>query len=284
MTQASSTQRDRGLAAWWYGLLAVLLIFMIPVAQAGSARNWLSDQNRATLEQGQEIDALVELDQTEAVTLAEARRRQAALIHDDDAILAERVASYQRQKENLFTWLPADQVLLKRDYSHLPMLFVRLHSPAALQALLKQPGVKAVYSNVKLRHMLAQSLPLIQQPETAAQGGTGTGTTVAVLDTGVDYTRAAFGSCSVPGGACKVAYAADFAPDDGARDDAGHGTNVAGIVLGVAPASRIIALDVFRTDGCGPDMDRCANAADIIAAINWAIANKAARTYALTGG
>jgi hypothetical protein len=136
-----------------------------------------------------------------------------------------------------------------------------------LQALVRQPGVKAVHSNIRLHSMLAQSLPLIRQPETAAQGGAGTGTTVAVLDTGVDYTRAAFGGCAAPGGSCKVAFARDFAPDDGARDSDGHGTNVAGIVLGVAPGARIAALDVFRNDGF-------AYSNDLIAAIDWVIANQ----------
>ena len=112
-------------------------------------------------------------------------------------------------------------------------------------------------------------MPLINQPPVAAAGFAGTGTVVAVLDTGVDYTKAAFGSCSGPGysAGCKVIAAYDFAPLDYSKDDDGHGVNVAGIVLGVAPNTRIIALDVFRTDGL-------AYSPDVIDAINWVIANK----------
>jgi subtilisin family serine protease len=40
----------------------------------------------------------------------------------------------------------------------------------------------------------------------------------------------------------------DFAKDDGALDDNGHGTNVAGIVRAVAPDTRILAFDVFDGD------------------------------------
>jgi uncharacterized repeat protein (TIGR02543 family) len=90
---------------------------------------------------------------------------------------------------------------------------------------------------------------------------------VAVLDTGVNYVNGVFGSCSTPGGNCRVAYAQDFASSDGQLDDNGHGTNVAAIVLGVAPAAKIAALDVFRTDGY-------AYSSDIINAINWCITNK----------
>jgi hypothetical protein len=69
-----------------------------------------------------------------------------------------------------------------------------------------------------------------------------------------------------------VVYAQDFATNDGALDDDGHGTNVAGIALGVAPDTRIAALDVFEyIPGCG----NCAYTSVIIDAINWSIANQA---------
>ena len=232
--------------------------------------NRLSPEDRAALKQGQPIEVIIEFDQTEAANLATAQRQQAALDHDDEAILAERVKIYRRQKDQTLAALAAEPAAesfkVKTDYSHLPMIFAQVGSSKAMNAFLRQPDVKAVHSNLKLRRALVQSLPLIRQPETAAQGGAGTGVTVAVLDSGVDYTRAAFGSCAAPGGACKVVYARDFAPDDGLRDDDGHGTNVAGIVLGVAPGAQIAALDVF--DG------ELASSSHIIAAIDWVIANR----------
>jgi hypothetical protein len=91
---------------------------------------------------------------------------------------------------------------------------------------------------------------------------------VAVLDTGCDYTRAAFGSCSSPGAAgCKVAYANDFATSDSSLDDNGHGTNVSAIVLGVAPSTKILALDVFS--------GATAPGSAILSAIDWSISNRA---------
>jgi subtilisin family serine protease len=67
--------------------------------------------------------------------------------------------------------------------------------------------------------------------------------------------------------ACKVVYARDFAPDDGSLDAMGHGTNVSGIVVGVAPDTGIIGLDVFRSDGY-------AYYSDILAALDWVLDNK----------
>ncbi|WP_186342864.1 CARDB domain-containing protein [Allochromatium palmeri] len=154
-----------------------------------------------------------------------------------------------------------------QDYSHMPMNVLRVRSLEAIEALRHDPRVKSVHEVGFKSLQLNQSLPLIDQPAAYGLGATGSGTTVAVLDTGVDYSRSAFGSCSTPGGSCKVVYARDFPADDGSRDDDGHGTNVAGIVLGVAPQARIAALDVFRADGRASD-------SDIIAALNWSVANR----------
>jgi hypothetical protein len=124
-----------------------------------------------------------------------------------------------------------------------------------------------VHEDVQTESHLAESLPLISQPAVAAGGQLGAGTAVAVLDTGCDYVRPAFGSCSNPGGSCNVAYAADFGTSDNVRDTASyHGTNVSAIVLGVAPATKILALDVFE--------GQYASASTIIRAIDWVISNR----------
>ncbi|MFH1591729.1 MAG: S8 family serine peptidase [archaeon] len=88
---------------------------------------------------------------------------------------------------------------------------------------------------------------------------TGAGITVAVLDTGVDYTHADFGACESPGGDCRVTVGRDLANDDtDPQDDNGHGTHVAGIVGGagahggVAPNASIIAIKVCSGGGSCP--------------------------------
>src|SRR6266545_1134931 len=75
----------------------------------------------------------------------------------------------------------------------------------------------------------------------AAAGYDGTGGTVALLDTGVDYTRPEFGSCAKPGKGCQVIAAVDIAPPAGQADDSGHGTWTAAILASVAPAAKIIS-------------------------------------------
>jgi Subtilase family/Nidogen-like len=154
-----------------------------------------------------------------------------------------------------------------QDFDELPVMLVRITSQEALQQLVGSPGVVSIEPDRRNHLDLAQSLPLIRQPQVAAAGNKGAGTSVAILDTGVEFHNSAFGSCSHAGDAgCAVAYAQDFAPGDGSNDDNGHGTNVAGIALGVAPSTKILALDVFE-DGSASD-------SDILDAVNWAIANQ----------
>ncbi len=168
-------------------------------------------------------------------------------------------------------------VAVLQDYSSFGIQYVGFDSATALAAMLRSPLVSGVAANATYTPTLSQSLPLINQPAAAAIGQTGTGTAIAIIDTGVDYTNNAFGACSAPGGTCKVAYAADIAPNDNQRDDNGHGTNVAGIALGVAPGAKIIALDVFTRNIFG---QFSASSVDIVAALNWVNTNGAAYNIA----
>ena len=210
------------------------------------------------------VDALVTL--AAGSTLSSAR---AASRGDSRALLRRTVPVYRALKAGLRERVPGLTVL--EDYRTLPVLFVRIDSRARLARLRADPSVTGIGANRRERAFLTQSLPLIGQPAAAAGGFTGAGTAVAVLDSGLDYTRAAFGSCASPGApGCKVVVAQDFAPDDGLLDDpaAGfHGTNVSGIVAGVAPDVQLLGLDVFN--GLG------SNTATQVNAINFVIGQQA---------
>jgi subtilisin family serine protease len=172
-------------------------------------------------------------------------------------------------------------LLEHRDYDHLPYAYMRVHHPDALVRILEDPAVVAVYEIRAVKPSTAESLPAIHQPESVRYDAfQGQGTAVVVLDTGVNFTQPEFNSCTavgVPAG-CRVVFAQDFAPNDNALDDHGHGTNVAAIVAQTAPGTDIIALDVFRFVDCNGDgIPDCHQAfsPDIMAAINWVIANQA---------
>ncbi|KAF9217591.1 hypothetical protein BGZ59_002702 [Podila verticillata] len=96
-------------------------------------------------------------------------------------------------------------------------------------------------------------------------GLTGYGVKVGIIDTGVDYTHEALGSCYGPG--CKVQYGYDFVEPyrlqaAGGFDCVGHGTHVAGIIagnssksnfFGVAPQATLGTYRVFPCQGSSKD-------------------------------
>ncbi|MCD0158412.1 S8 family serine peptidase [Deinococcus sp. 6GRE01] len=82
----------------------------------------------------------------------------------------------------------------------------------------------------------------------------GAGVTVAVIDSGIDLTHPAFQSSLTASGTWKDFYGADDLPQEEGEIGVGaygHGTNVAGIVMQIAPAAKILPLRVLGPDGSG---------------------------------
>ena len=105
---------------------------------------------------------------------------------------------------------------------------------------------------------------------------TGTGQTVCIIDTGVNYSHHDLGGCYGNNDAssnCKVIGGYDFVNNDAdPMDDNGHGTHVSGIVAangnikGVAPDAKIIMIKVCDSSGSCYD-------GDILSGIYWCINN-----------
>jgi subtilisin-like proprotein convertase family protein len=118
---------------------------------------------------------------------------------------------------------------------------------------------------------------LIRSDQANAIGVTGAGQSIAVLDTGVDYTVSELGGGAFPN--AKVIAGQDFGDDDAdPMDCEGHGTSVAAVAAGptgVAPNATIVALKVVKGASCDEAQD-----SDILAAVNWAVTNQA--TYAIS--
>ena len=122
------------------------------------------------------------------------------------------------------------------------------------------------------RSGVGQSVPWgvsrISADYTYAEGLTGAGVSVAVLDTGIDFDHPDLAD-NIRGG-----YNA-IVPGATPQDDAGHGTGVAGViaaidndidVVGVAPNVDLYAVKVLDSDGFG-------STSDVIAGIDWCIQN-----------
>lgn len=234
-----------------------------PVAPAAASKLTSAARHKLLAEGPQEF--LVLFDHKTIQDEADRQRRNARLTFEDQGLMDLKAIRYATLKQRVRSTLGDNGYGVRKDYSHLPMAHVRVRDRAALHTLLNLSEVARLYENQRHVASLAESLPLIRQPSVGADGA---GTTVAILDTGLDYTRPEFGACTAPGlpQGCRVVHAQDFAPGDGALDADGHGTFVAGITVAVAPGTQIAALDVF--DGFN------AYASDILEAINWSIANK----------
>ena len=265
----------RSLKAGLITILSALFLLAIPVVSLHAAP-WggkhVADEVASRVDRNQPVEALILLDDREEMTAEGPARHGREDASAYGRRMEERRTRLSALKSTVRREIAGDDLEVLREYDVLPVLHVRLSSSRALDRMAAYGKVLSVDENRRSQHFLAQSLPLINQPGAAAGGATGSGATVAILDTGVNYTNAAFGPCTAPGvpaDSCKVVYAQDFAPSDGALDDNGHGTNVAGITLGVAPGAKVAALDVFRIDGYAYD-------SDLLAAVNWCVANQAA--------
>lgn len=234
----------------------------------------VSDNIIATLTAGKPMNLIVEYDDAEVQTAATTMRKSKHLAFDDHDILNYKSQQYLSLKNNIDASANAGKSAMSGDidnlkeYSHLPVRFKRFHSYTALTRLLSQSGIKGVYENKQLHPVLASSLPLINQPVVAGAGEQGNGTTVVVIDTGVDIANPAFGACTAantPSNNCRVVVSNDLVSP--AFSDHSHGTNVSAIVLGVAPLSKVAMLNVFGSNGGAFD-------SDILTGINWAISNK----------
>ncbi len=151
----------------------------------------------------------------------------------------------------------------------------------------KKTGSRGTMETLELRRLMAWSAyaHLVNQ-DTAASAyptATGKGVTVAVIDTGIDYTQPALGGGF--GKNFKVVGGYDFyANDTNPLDEDGHGTNVASVIAankfttggityqGVAPDARLIALRVGTEDSISDN--------DIERALQWVLKNR--KTYGIT--
>ena len=153
-----------------------------------------------------------------------------------------------------------------REYITVPYIALNV-SAAALDSLTAAPDVVRVMEDALVRPVLSESAPLIEADQVWSTGYDGTGTTIAVLDSGVDsfhpflagkvveeacYSTTDAGiSLSV----CPNGQAEQFGPGAAAPcaiSGCEHGTHVAGIAAGagasfsgVAKGAQLMAVQVF---------------------------------------
>jgi subtilisin family serine protease len=212
---------------------------------------------------GSAVYAALDLQRTAAVIVA--LREPTGTSVADSAHPAE-VASVQK---GVLSRLSADDFHLKVQWQYIAA-FAGDVDAAGLDELQGDADVLRVDIDRPLYAMLSESTALIHAGDAHAQGVTGSGVTVAVIDTGVDVSHPDLAD-HIAGQACFCAGCCP-AGAGAAPDDNGHGTNVAGIVAGggrvapagVAPAAAIFAIKVLAANGGGNSSD-AVSALDFVA-------------------
>lgn len=263
----------RRLRAQGHRLLLFALTVLALSAASPALAGPVTQASRMSLSRGLPVRVIVEFSHSAADLGAEAERVRRGLRRDDAAILALRTRGYRDVKSRVEAAETGADAAPLADYSHFPLSVWRLSSLAALDRLRSDPMVLAVFDDTRLRASSVSDLPFIAQPQAAAEGATGAGTTIAVIDGGLgsNYLNYSdFGSCTAvdtPPSTCRVVYNQDFYAGANASTETAHGTNVSAIALGVAPAASLAMFDVFKGSS--------ASIADVLTAMNTAISDQA---------
>jgi subtilisin family serine protease len=158
--------------------------------------------------------------------------------------------------------------------------FAGVMRESAIAKLANDPRVWRVDVDSGGTGHLAQSVPMIGGNVVRAMGFTGSGITVAVLDSGVDLThpdvadrivdQQCFCTNGDGSGCCPNGQTVQSGPG-AAADDHGHGTNVTGIIAskgtvsspGVAPGVKIVAVKVLDK------ANAFSGVAQVVSALEW---------------
>lgn len=277
---------NRGLSGWGKSsLLIIVLVLVVGLAAAPSAQA-VPDEQAAVLQTlidnaaaNGTVRVIVGLDVafTPEGDLAgvQAAQSQQQAINTAQNQVWQQIAGTNSELESSFKYIPA--MALSVD-------------AVALDKLASLPQVTYIQEDKLSAPSLASSVPVIGGDNAWAAGFTGSGQTVAILDTGVDKTHsffqggkvvseACFSTNYIPYGSTTVCPShAEFQIGTGAGidctnevsgdavGDCAHGTHVAGIAagnnggvnIGVAKDAQIIAIQVFSYFTGGIVCNSCA--------------------------
>ncbi len=264
-------------------LLSIILVFILSTISVGAA----PQANKVSTPQAQTPPELAEIFGNLDTTSSKVTSVIVEL--EEESVVEAKHKGKKQSKANLAKTRnkvkkdvkdAAKSSKVKREYDHVFSGFSMELKSNEIPSLLAVPGVKAVYPNVTYtvtdsegvtieedayHPEMLDSAPFIGADEAWESGYTGEGITVAVIDTGADYTHPdlahAFGDYK--------GY--DFVDDDQdpqetpkgdpRGEETTHGTHVSGTVAangqikGVAPEATLLAYRVLGPGGSGTTED-----------------------------
>lgn len=206
-------------------------------------------------------------------------------LHGDDLAAwgAMRRGRIRDRQDRVLAGISAGDYEMLHRHEDLPGFVLRA-GRSALRALERHPEVERVYLDGKVYAQLTEATELIGATISKAQGFSGAGVTVAVVDTGIDTDHIwlmddiVVERCWCNDGCCPP-FPPGFNQRSGAgssEDGNGHGTAVSGIITspwpvnpGVAPDAGIASLKVLD------DATGTGHFSDVDKALAWVLANHA---------
>jgi subtilisin family serine protease len=253
--------------------IVVLFLCFSNIALSAAVINMsgkIDAKTREKLDQGKSrVDVIV--------LLSEYRNYAGKIKSDQRADIAKKHASIRSLQDTVLNKVHPSHLKLKHRFGNFPGFSARVTQEGIL-TLASLSEVSVIEEDEMVEAQLAQGISLINAYSTRYLHN-GTGVSVAIVDTGIDYNHPMLGGSGFPNS--KVIGGYDFGDDDfDPLDCQGHGTSVAGIaagtpatgpedyVGGVAYNAKLYALKIVA--GCGGS----ALTSDIVAAWDWAVSHK----------
>jgi len=179
--------------------------------------------------------------------------------------LDRRVAAVRNEVDAVLLDLPPGSFFLTHRFEAISAIVGDV-TAEGLQHLAADPDVLKIDLDVAGHAGTGESIDLIRADDAQGAGATGRGVVVAVIDTGVDtdhpdlkdaiVDQQCFCATAAGGGCCPNGATSQSGPG-AAEDDQGHGTNVAGIIVGrgrvakrgVAPEASLVAIKALDGQG-----------------------------------
>ena len=181
------------------------------------------------------------------------------------------IESRSRGYDRITSLVESSEGQIHRELKYMPALAVEVKG-SSLEELARNRFIKRIWHDAPVRLALDVAVPTSGGSQAQAQGFTGKGIVVALIDTGI-YPHP---DLTTPTN--RILAWKDFVNGSNSPyDDNGHGTHVAGIIAGngqvskgkyrgMAPDAKLVGIKVMDANGNG-------DTSTLISAIEWCIAN-----------